>query len=158
MDDVGGAMRRESDDQGGSGMERVESDLDAPTADGTLGPDSTYLNYLAAGRLMLQRSRSTGRFFFYPRVIEPTTGQQDLEWVEACGAGTIYSTTVARRLPERGGDYNIVLVDLIEGPRLMSCVDGVPPDRVYIGMPVVAAFVQGSNGPLLVFRPTEEGR
>ena len=37
-------------------------------------PEQEYFAHLAQGRFMLQRSRSSGRFFFYPRVAEPVTG------------------------------------------------------------------------------------
>ena len=38
------------------------------------------------GRLRLQRSRSGGPFFFYPRPICPFTGSRDLIWVDASRA------------------------------------------------------------------------
>ena len=43
-----------------------------------------------------------------------------------------------RRKPADGGDYNIVLVDLEEGVRLLSRVAEVAPDQVKIGMAVRA--------------------
>ena len=46
-------------------------------------PDEEYLEHLAAGRFMIQRSRSSGKFVFYPRVAEPGTGALDLEWTPA---------------------------------------------------------------------------
>ena len=61
-----------------------------------------------------------------------------LDWVKASGSGTVYSTTVVRRKPEAGGDYNVALIDLAEGPRMMSRVVGVEPTAVKIGMKVRA--------------------
>lgn len=103
---------------------------------------------------MIQRSRSSGAHIFYPRVAEPRTGARDLEWVEASGAGTVYATTVVRRRPPEK-DYNVALVDLAEGPRMMSRVEGVEPAAVAIGMKVRARIVEDEGRPVVVFVPAE---
>jgi uncharacterized OB-fold protein len=115
-------------------------------------PDKQFLEFLAQGRFMIQRSRASGRYVFYPRVAEPGTGCTDLEWVEPSGNGTVYSVTIVRQKPP-APDYNVVLVDLAEGPRLMSRVEGVEPKAVRIGMPVKARIVRENDAPLLVFEP-----
>lgn len=117
-------------------------------------PEQEYLAHLAAGRFMLQRSASTGGYVFYPRVAEPGTGAIDLEWVEASGRGVVYACTIVRQKPP-ARDYNVALVDLAEGPRLLSRVDGLPPDEVRIGMPVRARIVQENDMPVLVFVPEQ---
>ena len=68
----------------------------------------------------------------------------------------VYSTTVVRRKPEAGGDYNVALVDLKEGVRLMSRVEGVPPEAVRIGMSVRARIASENGQGLLVFAPQQE--
>jgi hypothetical protein len=121
-------------------------------------PEAEWRAFLAEGRFMIQRSRPTGAYFFYPRVAEPGTGTEDLEWVEASGRGTVYAVTVVRK-KEPADSYNVVLVDLAEGPRLMSRVDGIAPDKLAIGMAVKAAILPDgattNDGarPLLVFVP-----
>ena len=95
---------------------------------------------------MIQRSRSTGRHVFYPRVAVPGTGEQDLDWVAASGRGTVYAITVNRG---REGSYNLALIDLDEGPRMMSRVDGV--ETVPIGTAVQAKIVTEDGAPLVVF-------
>ncbi len=112
------------------------------------GPEAEYRAHLVAGRFMLQRSRSTGRTVFYPRVLIPGTGERDLEWIEASGGGTVYAITVNRT---RDGAYNVALVDLDEGPRMMSRVEGV--ETVPIGTRVRARIVQEDGAPLVVFDP-----
>ena len=104
-------------------------------------PEQEYFAHLAEGRFMLQRSASTGGYVFYPRVAEPGTGATDLEWVEASGRGMVYASTVVRQRPP-ADDYNVVLVDLAEGPRMMSRVDGLRPDEVRIGLRVRARVLQ----------------
>jgi uncharacterized OB-fold protein len=101
---------------------------------------------------MIQRSRSTGGHVFYPRIAEPVTGAEDLEWVEASGDGTVHAVTVVRKR-DPAENYNVVLVDLAEGPRLMSRVDGIAPDAVTIGMAVHASIITEQDKPLLVFVP-----
>src|SRR5882757_1626310 len=118
-----------------------------------LHPEQDFLGFLSQGRFMLQRSRVSGRCFFYPRVVEPVTGCADLEWVDASGHGTVYSTTVVRQKPP-DPDYNIALIDLAEGPRLMSRVEGLAPEAVSIGMHVKAKIIRENDRPLLVFEPT----
>lgn len=117
------------------------------------GPDAAFEAFLAEGRFMLQRSRSTGAFTFYPRALAPRTGADDLEWVEASGAGTVHATTVVRQRPEKGGDHNVALIDLEEGPRIMSRVVGVAPEEVRIGMAVRAEVGDIGGTPCVLFRP-----
>lgn len=120
-------------------------------------PDDYYRAQLKAGRIMLQRSRSTGAVFFYPRICAPGTGTTDLEWIEASGLGTVYSTTTIRQRPEKGGDYNLALIDLDEGPRIMSRVEGIEPDRVRIGMRVKAHIAElPPHGDAILFSPVAE--
>lgn len=115
-------------------------------------PEVEWRAHLTDGRFMIQRSRSTGGYVFYPRIAEPGTGAEDLEWVEASGHGSVYAVTTVRR-KDPTENYNVVLVELDEGPRLMSRVDGIDNDRVTIGMKVRAQIIQQGDRPLLVFMP-----
>ena len=114
------------------------------------GPEARFRAFLAEGRFMIQRSAGTGRHVFYPRVAAPGTGETDLEWVEAAGTGTVYSTTVART---REGNYNIALIELDEGVRMMSRVEGAAPETVRIGQRVRARIATEDGAPLVVFDP-----
>ncbi len=120
--------------------------------DKPLGIDARFQRYLDEGRFMIQRSRKTGRAFFYPRLAEPGTGDADLEWFAPSGRGTVYSTTVVR-VKAPGESYNVALVDLAEGPRVTSRVIGIPPADVSIGMAVQAKIEQVDGKALLVFAP-----
>ena len=117
-----------------------------------MNPEQEYFEHVAAGRFMIQKSRSTGGHVFYPRVAEPGTGATDLEWVAACGRGTVYSTTTIRQKPPTP-NYNLALIDLEEGPRMMSRVEGIAPEDVGIGMPVIARIVREGDQALVVFVP-----
>ncbi|SFC27241.1 Zn-ribbon domain-containing OB-fold protein [Tropicimonas isoalkanivorans] len=117
-----------------------------------LHPDTEYAGFLADGRFMIQRSRSSGTYVFYPRIAAPGTGARDLEWLEASGRGTVHAVTV---IPKRDpkDSYNVVLVDLEEGPRMMSRIDDCANEDVRIGMAVTARIVTENGKPLLVFVP-----
>ena len=119
-----------------------------------LKPEQDYLNFLRQDRFMLLRGKDSGTHFFYPRVLEPGTGSTDLEWVQASGLGTVYSVTVVRK-KSPVDNYNVALIDLAEGPRMMSRVDDVAYDRVVIGMPVRAKIVHESEQAFVVFVPAQ---
>ena len=117
-----------------------------------LQPDREHLNFLREGRFMIQRCRDSGRHIFYPRIAEPVTGSTNLEWVEASGRAKVYAVTVVRQRPP-SANYNVVMVDLAEGPRMMSRVDGIPPEEVRIGMAVQARVITEGGQPMVVFLP-----
>lgn len=119
-----------------------------------LKPAEDFLNFLRAGRFMIQRSRSSSAHVFYPRAAEPRTGALDLEWVEASGRGTVYAATVQRNRPP-AADQSLVLVDLAEGPRMLSRVDGIPAADVRIGMAVRARIIEEGGDPFVVFEPED---
>ena len=49
--------------------------------------------------------------------------------------------------------YNVSLVDLEEGPRLISNVIDCPPNQVKIGMPVEVVYEDNEGYTLPKFRP-----
>ena len=118
---------------------------------GSIGPEQQFKNYLTEGKFMIQKSKSLNEFFFHPRVAFPGTGERDLEWVEASGNGIVYSTSCNRRLQEKGGDFNISLITLQEGPRMMAKIEGVAPDQVVIGQKVKARISSLKGEPAIIF-------
>ncbi len=120
-------------------------------------PDAEFRAFLAEGRFMIQRSRGTGAFVFYPRAVTPGTGARDLEWVEASGRGVVYSTTVVRKKPPEPS-YNVALIDLDEGVRMMSRVEGLDPEAVTIGTTVRARIIDQEGEPIVVFDAVEGGQ
>ena len=95
---------------------------------------------VAAGRLDIQRCRACGQHVFYPRgAVCPHCGGLGLDWVRASGRGTVHSFTVVHRAPPEfvaEAPYVVALVDLEEGPRMMSRLLGVEPAAVVVSMPV----------------------
>lgn len=118
--------------------------------DGISPPEAYWRSALADGRFLLQRNVATGAAIFPPRLAFP--GEGALDWFEACGEGTVYSVTVVHRPPPEA-NYNVVLVDLAEGPRMMSRVEEADASAVTIGLAVQAQIVETAEGPVVVFHP-----
>lgn len=124
-------------------------------ANAATSPLTTYLAHLEKNELAYQFSPSANAAVFYPRVIAPRTGAADLEWRVSKGLGTVHATTVVH--PQQGEPYNIVLIDVDEGFRMMSRVEDIAPTAVKIGMRVKFRVhpAAGDEPPYPVFTPAE---
>lgn len=114
---------------------------------------SAYAEGLKAGKFRIQHCGDCRRHVFYPRVLCPHCASENLHWVEPRGTGTVYSTTIVRRPADRGGPYNVALIELDEGVRLMSRVDGLTPEAVRIGLRVQVHITTIDGIPAPVFAP-----
>lgn len=80
----------------------------------------------------------------------------DPEWVEASGRGTVFTYTIVHQKyhPAFEVPYNVVVVELEEGPRLVSSLVGIEDDDVRVGMEVEVEFENVSEEISLPrFRP-----
>lgn len=130
-------------------MERIER-----------SPLAVYEAHLDKGELAYQWSPEANRAVFYPRVLCPFTGSDRLEWRLSKGLGTVHATTVVH--PREGAPYNVALIDLDEGFRLMSRVEDIAPEAVKIGLRVRFRVHRpggddpgGDEPPCPVFAPME---
>ena len=122
--------------------------------DATVGvPAEAYKRYLTGGSLGFQRCRDCSSAIFYPRVLCPVCGSIFLEWRTSGGRGVVYATTAVNRRDDE--PYNVTLVDLEEGFRMMSRIEGVPADEVSIGLRVRFEVREEDDGPVAVFVPAE---
>ena len=134
--------------------ERPPKPRPAPT------PDPEAAEYWAAardGRLLVQRCDACGHHQLYPRD-RCISCRSPVSWIEASGRGTVYSYTVIRQNYSRPFrdwiPYVVALVDLVEGPRLMTNVVGCDPEDVHVGMDVRARFEQVSEeASIALFEP-----
>ena len=117
------------------------------------GPDAVFAAGLEEGEFRIQRCASCGMHIHYPRALCPACGSRDLEAVRASGRGTVYATSVVRVRPGHGEDYNIALVDLAEGPRMMTRVVDTDPQDVGIGDAVTAFVGEIEGNRVVLFRP-----
>ncbi|UPJ76865.1 zinc ribbon domain-containing protein [Bradyrhizobium sp. 187] len=114
------------------------------------GPEEAYQRALNVGRFVIQRCGDCERPVFYPRTVCPHCGANKLSWFSPIGEGHVYSTTTVRRDQEDGGDYNVCIVELAEGVRLMSSIRGILPDRVIIGTKVRIKVVKSEGKGLVI--------
>jgi uncharacterized OB-fold protein len=115
------------------------------------GPDAQFLQALGEGRVMLQHCQDCAAVRFPPALVCRSCGSPRLDWRASPGQGTVYSTTTVR---DRAGDYNVALVELEGGARMMSRVEGVAAEGVRIGQHVQARIVAGDE-PHVVFTLTD---
>jgi uncharacterized OB-fold protein len=124
----------------------------------SMGAEAKYQAALNEGKFLIQRCSDCGRHVFFPREVCPHCHGDSLAWVEPAGTGTVYSTTTVRRKPDAGGDYDVSLIDLDEGVRMMSRVEGIAASEVKIGMRVKAKVIRDKTRGLVVFERTGESR
>ncbi|MBI4192210.1 MAG: OB-fold domain-containing protein [Betaproteobacteria bacterium] len=119
-----------------------------------LSPLAAYVEYCKRGSLAYQFCPDDGTAVFYPRVINPVSGSPNLEWRVSKGLGTVYASTFVHKRGEE--PYNVSIIEVDEGYRMMSRVEETAPDKVKIGMRVrVRMNREDENRPYPVFVPME---
>jgi uncharacterized protein len=119
-----------------------------------------YWDNARAGRLVTQRCRSCGRIWHPPLPACPHCHSTDIGWREVRGDGTVYTYTVVRHathaaLADRV-PYVVAIVELAEGPRLVTGITGCAPGDVRVGMAVRACFREVADGVTLpYFEPAD---
>jgi len=121
-----------------------------------------YWDAAKQGKLLIQRCDDCARHYFYPRPLCPHCLSRNVAWVEACGRGKLLTYVISMR-PGRSAPlpapYVVAIVELEEGPRLMTnLVDVEPdPDKIACDMPVTVTFAAISDEVTLPrFRPVHE--
>ena len=116
-----------------------------------------YWEACARGELLIQRCPACGARQFYPRALCTTCGESP-EWEQVAGRGRVHTFTVIRQnyappfrelLP-----YVVAMIELDEGPLVMSNLSGCDVDAVEIDMPVEVWFEpDGDGGAIPYWRP-----
>ena len=119
-----------------------------------------FWEYAAKGELRLPQCTACGKPWAPPGPVCPACFSRKFEWVKMSGKGRIGSFTIFHknyhpffkdRLP-----YNVALVDLAEGPRLLANVLDIPNDRLEIGMELEVVFENvGDRFTIPQFRPAD---
>ncbi len=109
------------------------------------------------GRLVVQRCLSCGQLRFPARNLCSDCLSTDSEWTSVCGRGAVYSffwmhqvyhPAFADEVP-----YPVVVVELEEGPRMTTNLQGCTRDTLHVGLPVEVFFEQRGDVRLPQFRP-----
>ena len=85
-----------------------------------VSPDNAYQQALDAGQFTIQQCDDCNQSLFYPRNLCPHCGSYAISWITPSGNGTVYATTTVRKRPEKGGNYNVSVIELEEGLRLRA--------------------------------------
>ncbi|MDZ7675821.1 MAG: Zn-ribbon domain-containing OB-fold protein [Acidimicrobiales bacterium] len=123
----------------------------------SMSPDTQFFwDGLEEHKLLIQRCADCGELRHPPRPMCPSCSSLAWDTVEASGRGTVHSFV----MPQHPQDpfvehpYIVALVDLEEGPRLVSNLREINFEDASIGMPV-EVFFETFDGELVLhqFRP-----
>ncbi|MFQ5415877.1 MAG: Zn-ribbon domain-containing OB-fold protein [Myxococcota bacterium] len=111
------------------------------------------------GRLEVSACEDCGHCFLPPGPCCPRCWSTQLAPQPVSGRGRVESFAVYRRTyhPGMPAPYVVALIELEEGPRLVSNVVGCAPEEVAIEMPVVVRFERVGEFVLPRFAPLARG-
>jgi len=117
-------------------------------------PESVpYWEAAARHRLEIPRCNACGNYWFPPSASCPHCLSTHFAWTQVSGRGKVFSFVVFHRVyhPAWEGDvpYVVALIELEEGPRMLSNVVGIPVDQVTCDMPVKVVFDDVASGVAL---------
>ncbi|RJG02604.1 Zn-ribbon domain-containing OB-fold protein [Noviherbaspirillum sedimenti] len=108
-------------------------------------------------RFQLQFCNCCEKWVFYPRALCPHCWSDRLSWREASGIGRIKTFTVVHKPGHPAwtpmAPYALALIELKEGPTMLSLLVGVDPDQVMVGMPVKLHMTRVGELILPCFEP-----
>ncbi|HLZ69368.1 MAG TPA: Zn-ribbon domain-containing OB-fold protein [Dehalococcoidia bacterium] len=99
-----------------------------------------------AHELWLRFCNACAKPYYYPRDICPMCGSRDVSWQQMSGRGTLHTFAIVHRAPTPAFREDVpfvtAMVDLEEGPRLLTNLVGIAPDpaQIRVGMPVEVTF------------------
>lgn len=115
-----------------------------------------------AGELRLQRCDDCSEVYFPPRPFCPKCSSRDVSVFKASGKAKLYSYIINHRPhPAFDGPYSIAVVELEEGPRMMTNIVNAPqtPEALMLDMPLEVTFTKMNDAITLpYFQPTGGAR
>ncbi|MCP5028453.1 MAG: Zn-ribbon domain-containing OB-fold protein [Actinomycetia bacterium] len=111
------------------------------------------------GELRFQRCTDCASVYFPPRAFCPQCSSRDVEVVTSSGRGKLHSYVINQREPPGfTAPYSIAVVELDEGPRMMTNIVGCDqtPEALVLDMAVEVVFEDlGDDISLPLFQPAE---
>jgi len=123
--------------------------------------NAVFWDAAAQGRLVAQKCRQCGALRHPPRPMCPHCRSLDIDVVELSGRGALYSYAILHHPRHPAFAYPVLaaLVDLDEGIRVVSNLEGVTPAEIRIGMRLEAFFGPAEGGARVpLFRPEGSAR
>lgn len=116
-----------------------------------------FWNGTRIGELRLQKCNECTEVYFPPRPFCPHCSSRSVSTFAASGRATLYSYVINHRAPAGWTvPYAIAVVQLEEGPRMMTNIVGCPqtPDALALDMPLEVTFeAQNDEITLPLFKP-----
>ena len=135
----------------------TEYNKPVPPVNDEAGP---YWAALKRHELHIQRCSGCGQYYFYPRDYCPYCLSSEVAWTKVSGRGQLYSFTVMNRPISAAFaadvPYNVAIVELDEGPRMMTSIVDCNNDDLAIGMPLEVVYDDITDAVTLPrFKPVE---
>jgi uncharacterized protein len=114
-----------------------------------------YWDAAREGRLVVQVCQACHEIWHPPLLRCPHCHSTGLGWRAVSGNGTVYTYTIVRhpthyafadKIP-----YILAIIELAEGPRLVTALTGIDPDEVRAGQPVQVVFRDIAEGITLPY-------
>jgi uncharacterized protein len=135
-------------------------DIDRPLPNPMTPEAKPYWDGLREQKLMLPRCNACQHVFWYPRIACPKCSARDIGWIQSKGRGTLHSFEIgyqsfnkAFKVPT---PYVLAMVELAEGPRMLSNLINVDPDpkKITCDIPVEVVFTKLTDDVTLpLFQP-----
>ena len=113
------------------------------------------------GELRLQRCDDCSESYFPPRSFCPACSSRNVSVYAASGRATLHTYVISERdVPGFEAPYAIAVVELAEGPRMMTNLTGTPqtPEALQLDMALEVTFEAVSDEiSLPLFRPAGAG-
>jgi uncharacterized OB-fold protein len=123
----------------------------------SITPDNSFFFEAAErGSLLVRRCETCGRYQHPPTPMCPACNGLTWQPQAMSGLGSVYTFTVTHhpQFPGFPSPFVVALIELAEGPRILSNLVDVAGSEVWIGMPVEAVFVAvDPELTLPLFRP-----
>jgi uncharacterized OB-fold protein len=99
------------------------------------------------GRLTLQRCDACGHLRWTPQILCTNCLAEPFTWVDVSGRGRLYSYTIVHRAPLAGFEipYVLAVVELEEGPLMLTRLVDSPIENLAVEAPVEVAFTRASD-------------
>ena len=115
-------------------------------------------------KLMLPKCNDCARVFFYPRIVCPHCQSRNVGWIQGSGRGKLHSFEIAYQTISRAfkvkPPYVLAMIELEEGPRMLSNLIDIEPDprKIRCDMPVEIVYQKLTDEVTLpLFRPAPGG-